>query len=147
MLIIQPYTQEGAVMFLNCLYVGIGGFIGCVSRYLLSLVNWPSIGSLPFATLLVNIVGSFIIGIIVAFVARGFIETGSLTQLLLQVGFCGGFTTLSTFSAESMTLVNQGLYLQFIIYASLTFVLGVCACAAGMYFASVFTGSANGISL
>lgn len=86
----------------NFLLVGIGGALGSMGRYGLSLIA-SSIGWSALAgTLTANVLGSFVIGLIYsACVSESW-------QLMLTVGFCGGFTTFSTFSHQSLTLMQQG---------------------------------------
>lgn len=86
----------------NIIAVGLGGAVGAMMRYgmtlLGSLLQWP--GNMP--TFLVNVLGSFLIGLLTACCEQG------TWLLLLTVGMCGGFTTFSTFSAQSLTLIQQG---------------------------------------
>jgi CrcB protein len=124
---------NGFNILINCLCVGAGGFIGCICRYLLGLLEWPHLADLPVVTFSINIAGSFIIGVIVACVLGGILGAGSPLQLFLQVGFCGGFTTLSTFSVEALSLLQGGHPGEFALYAIATFALSILACAAGMY--------------
>jgi len=87
--------------------VGIGGFIGSVSRYYSQQIVskfFPS--TLPYGTLTVNIVGCFLIGVIYALSEEGNILTPEW-RLFLATGFCGGFTTFSTFSYESIKLIQD----------------------------------------
>lgn len=88
--------------------VGAGGFAGSVARYWLSGYVQNGINSeFPAGTLTVNVVGSLLLGLIMsASLDRGWI--GPETRLLLTTGFCGGFTTMSTFSYESVVLLGQG---------------------------------------
>lgn len=91
---------------LNCIYVGIGGFIGAVLRYLISLVPITR-GSFPVNTFITNIIGAVIIGIIIARTGRS--DTLSPEKvLILKTGLCGGLTTFSTFSAETWSLLQSG---------------------------------------
>jgi CrcB protein len=89
------------------LLVGAGGFIGSVLRYLISYYfSIHSSSVFPFGTLIVNLLGSFVIGIII-----GAFTTGHLSQnmrLLLATGVCGGFTTFSSFSYEFFSLLEHG---------------------------------------
>ena len=82
---------------LNCLFVGIGGFIGSVCRYLIGLIPVSENTEFPIKTLCVNVIGSFLIGLI-AFSVQGGKNIDPRMVLLLKVGICGGFTTFSTFS-------------------------------------------------
>lgn len=110
----------------NCLFVGIGGAIGSVTRYLTGLIPIKSQNSFPLTTLIINVLGAFCIGIIVAIAgrAKGF---DPKLLLLLKVGFCGGFTTFSTFSLETVGLLQKGSYFTAGIYMALSFVLCIFA--------------------
>src|SRR5699024_3930334 len=94
-------------MFKNILLVGIGGFAGSVGRYLLArYIELRVLTSFPFGTFAVNIIGCFIIGLRYGLTLRGTVSPN--IRFLLATGFCGGFTTFSTFSMESMTLLQDG---------------------------------------
>lgn len=112
------------------LAVAGGGAVGSVARYLIGVVveRWSS--AFPVSTLLINVVGSFLIGLF----ARLF-EAPDHNQLLrvaLIVGLCGGFTTFSTFSAETVTLLQQGKAGRAALYVTLSIVAGVFATIAGL---------------
>lgn len=111
--------------------VGAGGFIGSVARYLLSdAVQSRLLTSFPFGTMTVNLIGCFIIGIIYALS-----ETSNLApeyRILIATGFCGGFTTFSSFSFESLTLLQDNQYLYATLYAGLSLVLGLLAAFVGV---------------
>ena len=94
-------------MFLNCIAVGAGGFLGAVSRYLMGMIPFLQKGSLPYHTLLINVLGAVLIGIVVKTADSTEILNPS-TVLFLKVGICGGFTTFSTFSLESLDLLQSG---------------------------------------
>ncbi len=113
------------------LLVGFGGFVGSVLRYLVSKLNlyWQFL-SLPMGTLLVNILGSFVIGLLVGVSAKSEIISPDL-RLLLMVGFCGGFTTFSSFSNENMMLVQNGQILTALLYTGLSLLLGFFAVYLG----------------
>lgn len=113
------------------LYVFIGGGLGSVCRYLVS--RWASgmIASFPAGTFLVNIAGCFLIGFLVFYTQRA--EAGSAPwRLLLVTGFCGGFTTFSTFSLENAELLSDHRALMFLFYTFLSIVLGLAATYLGM---------------
>ncbi len=109
----------------NCLLVGIGGFCGAMLRYLLSLVPLPASGSFPIHTGIINILGSFAIGVI--FALSGENQHAPQLVLLLQVGICGGFTTFSTFSLDLFKLAQYSGPGLAILYAALCILL--CAAA------------------
>lgn len=112
--------------------VAVGGALGSVARYLLGafIQDRVSIG-LPVGTLVINVVGSLLLGF---FMALG-LETTALTpevRFFLTTGFCGGFTTFSTFSYETYRLIEDAEYGTAGIYAVASVVLSVFACALGM---------------
>lgn len=88
--------------------VGLGGLVGSLCRYWLAgfVQQWNG-SEFPLGTLVVNVVGSFVIGLVFALsLDRGLINAN--IRLLLTTGFCGGFTTMSTFSFETMALLRDG---------------------------------------
>jgi len=92
----------------RALLVGTGGFIGSIARYWFGGVvqRWTGT-SFPAGTLAVNIVGSFILGVVLALSFDRDLVSPNV-RLLLGVGFCGGFTTMSTFSYETVALLREG---------------------------------------
>lgn len=117
-------------MFSNCLFVGAGGAAGAVCRYLMGLIPWLQRGAFPLPTLLINLLGAFLIGLI-AQRAGGSTGMDPNLVLLLKVGFCGGFTTFSTFSLESLSLLESGRWGLFTLYAGLSLVLCIAGVALG----------------
>lgn len=99
-------TADGKGMK-NVLLVGAGGFAGSVVRYLVALAVPFAAGGFPFATLSVNLFGSFLIGFISELALSTTIVSPE-TRLLLTTGFCGGFTTFSTAMYETMGLARDG---------------------------------------
>ena len=87
----------------NILLVALGGALGSVCRYLLSKL---SLGTFPWGTLTVNILGSLLIGLLTGLMLRGSVSPEM--KLLLVTGFCGGFTTFSTFANESFGMMKAG---------------------------------------
>lgn len=96
-------------MGLNIICVGIGGFIGSILRYLISVNGRTVLGFIPFGTLLVNIIGGFFIGIIMDI--NNTYTMNSSIKLFLTTGLMGGLTTFSTFSFETISLFSQGKYI------------------------------------
>ena len=115
-------------MLVNCLAVGVGGFVGSVLRYLIG--NAIPNDAFPWATLAINVVGSFALAAIAGLALRGTIDNGNLS-LMLRVGLCGGFTTMSTFSLEVVDLASRGAWLSTLGYVTLTCALCVAASYAG----------------
>src|SRR5574344_734334 len=107
---------------MNILLVACGGAIGASLRYCAGLI--PAKGNALLITMVINILGSFFIGLIVC-VASPIIKLSPKTTLFLKTGFCGGFTTFSTFSLETFTLFECGRYIAGSLYvlASLAFSL------------------------
>jgi CrcB protein len=113
--------------------IGLGGFLGSVSRYIIvKSVNEKVHSLFPYGTLTVNIVGSFLLGIIYMIAMRkiGLSENG---RLFLGVGFCGGFTTFSAFAMENFSLIDQKMMGTSLLYISLSVVTGILAFAAGVW--------------
>lgn len=88
--------------------VAIGGLVGCVGRYWLAgIVQSVTTQDFPAGTLAVNIIGSFVIGVVMTLsLDRGVLDDD--LRILLTTGFCGGFTTMSTFSYETLSLLRDG---------------------------------------
>ncbi len=89
--------------------VGIGGMLGSIARFWLSATVQSAVGGTPFpyGTLTVNIIGSFILGIVMTLQMERELISPEI-RVLLGAGFCGGFTTMSTFSYETMWLLGDG---------------------------------------
>ena len=113
-------------MFTNCIAVGIGGAFGAVCRYLLGLLPLRSGTGFPATTLGINIFGAFIIGLLMALVEKD-AHLNPYLLMILKVGFCGGFTTFSTFSMEAFTLMREGKVLTSLIYMLLSVFLCLLA--------------------
>ena len=112
--------------------VFIGGGFGSIFRYLLTkYLNSPVTG-IPYGTFAANIIGSLLIGIILGFAAKNESLSESHT-LLLATGFCGGFTTFSTFAYENHVFLKSGDFASFAIYTIASFTLGFLAVFLGMY--------------
>lgn len=114
--------------FLNCISVGAGGMIGSVLRYLLSLLPIRHSSGFPLVTLGVNVLGAFLIGLIVTLAGKN-ANLDPRALLFLQVGVCGGFTTFSSFALETHTLLQGGKLITAICYICLSVALCVCATA------------------
>lgn len=115
----------------ECLLVGLGGGIGAILRYLLSTI--PLKSDFPFMTLLINILGAILIGMVVSLSMKQNILSPD-TVLFLKTGVCGGFTTFSTFSLESLTLLEQHKPVVAISYMILSLLL----CLLGVFLGKSF---------
>ncbi|GAB4254981.1 MAG: fluoride efflux transporter CrcB [Saprospiraceae bacterium] len=112
------------------LIVGAGSFVGGMLRYGIS--KWVQVKLLttyPFGTFTVNIVGCLIIGLLMGMSER--YNISSEWRLLLVTGFCGGFTTFSAFSIETMALLRDAQYLPAFLYIAGSVIIGVLAAFAG----------------
>ena len=115
-------------MLKDLFLVGAGSFFGGIARYLVSYCMKGVGSGFPWATFTVNVVGCLLIGLLWAFFSR--CHAPSLS-LFLEVGFCGGFTTFSTFSKESLALIQTGDYSSFVLYALGSVALGLLALFGG----------------
>lgn len=118
-------------MLKQILLIGFGGFAGSVARYFVYRLNtsveWFSI---PVGTLLVNVLGSLLIGFLVGISEKSPILTLEL-RMFLMVGLCGGFTTFSSFTGENMMLMRNGQFLSLFLYTGLSILLGFTAVYLG----------------
>lgn len=120
-------------MMKNLVLVGIGGAAGSIARYLCAVaVNAIYTIRFPAATLLVNVLGCFIMGLLYALTERTSVVPPHY-RLLLGTGFCGGFTTFSTFAFENMDLIRTGDTTFFLLYVLGSLVLGIGAVFAGFF--------------
>ena len=111
--------------------IGTGSFLGGISRFLTSrLIQNTIISSFPYGTFVVNILGCFLIGLFYGLSERGTLMT-SEWRMFLTVGFCGGFTTFSTFANENVALLKDGNIISFALYTSLSVFLGILATYLG----------------
>ena len=117
-------------MIKDIVFVGIGSGIGGICRYLISLSMSHPHGSFPWGTFSVNIVGCLLIGILWGLTSRCQ-HLAPAFSLLFMVGFCGGFTTFSTFSKEGLMMLQNNNYALFALYIIGSVALGIAAVALG----------------
>jgi len=118
-------------MFKTILIIGSGGFIGSVARYYVSRLNLHvDFFSIPVGTLLVNVLGCFVIGFLTGIADKSAILTVEW-RMFLMVGICGGFTTFSSFANENLMLLHNGLMLSILLYTGLSILLGFTAVYLG----------------
>ncbi len=109
----------------------LGGAIGSALRYGLAvgLQGWLHVGGFPWWTFAANILGSFLIGLVMAGFLNGSLAEGS--RLFLAVGILGGFTTFSSFSYETLSLIQRGEGVKALVYVAASVVLGLLAVTLG----------------
>jgi len=112
------------------LLIFLGGGFGSVIRYAVSKYLNNADNCIPYGTLLVNIIGSFIIGTVIGLSLKDGIDNNQ--TLFFAVGFAGGFTTFSTFAFENATLIEDGNYVHLALYISASIILGVAAVFLGL---------------
>ena len=120
------------------LLIALGGAFGASFRFYISqlILNWLGKG-FPFATLAVNISGSLIMGALYGLIEQNVIEV-SVYRTLIGIGFLGAFTTFSTFSLDTLLLIQQGDIFKATINILLNISLCIFAAALGMYIVSIF---------
>ena len=116
----------------QALLVFVGGGFGSVARYLLG--KWLNTveRAIPYGTLMANVLGSLLIGLILGYL----VKTANVSEshsLLLATGFCGGFTTFSAFAYENHLFLKNGDYLNLLFYLIGSLVLGISAVFLGLY--------------
>lgn len=116
-------------MFQSLIWVGLGGMLGSMARFLAG--QMIKVNGFPLSTLLVNLIGSLLIGWLMARAGREMLTNDA--RLLLVVGLCGGFTTLSALSWENLQFLQAGKYLYCLGYTLATVAGGLLLTALGYY--------------
>ncbi|HLV51700.1 MAG TPA: fluoride efflux transporter CrcB [Flavobacterium sp.] len=112
---------------MNILFLAIAGGLGTIFRYGIS--KWISYDQFPIATLCINSLGSFVLG----FLFVKYALNQPQWYLIFGMGFCGGFTTYSTFSLDMYKMIVNAQYINFALYLFATVILGLIAVFAGAY--------------
>ena len=115
-------------MIKSLLLVGAGGALGSIARYAVSMLFAHYAISAHWATLVVNVVGSLLIGLAIPLLSGG-------AHLIAVMGFCGGFTTFSTFSSQAVQLFQNGERLAATAYVAVSFVVSIAMVLLGTYVA------------
>lgn len=115
------------------LYIGIGGCLGANARYWLGEYlnkRWGT--TFPYATFVVNITGSFFLGLFITFITERYIISNPHLRFLVAIGFIGSYTTFSTFGYETFALAGAGSYFQALLNVGLNLFVGFVAVCLGV---------------
>lgn len=124
-------------MMTKIFFLGLGGALGSICRYLISALSNKTLGyNFPWGTLAVNLLGCFFIGIVWALLEEKHMSFN--LKLFVFTGFFGGFTTFSAFAIENVSLMRQGAVIPSIAYIAATNILGVVLVFAGFSLVKAF---------
>lgn len=127
--------------------IALGGALGSVARYWIALWMLPFSRSLPWGVIGINVAGSFLIGVFGTLtLAAGRLPAPEWVRLLVMVGFCGGFTTFSSFSLQTLDLLRAGAWNRALLNVGLSVVLCLLAVAVGHAAAARLNGHAVAIA-
>ena len=133
--------------FTTTLIVMLGGALGTLARYAVSVLALPYSRQLPWGTIVINITGSFVIGLFGTLtLAHGRFPVSENMRLFVMIGLCGGYTTFSSFSLQTLDLIRSGAVMRAMINIVVSVVLCVAATACGHLIASRFNGGAREIA-
>ena len=119
------------------IYLAIGGLTGTFARYFLAGAVYELLGTrFPYGTLIVNLTGCFIIGVLTTIAENKFLLNPN-TRVLLMIGFCGAFTTFSTFIFETSNLIRDGETLRAFINVILSVIIGFIVFRIGMFLGDI----------
>jgi len=117
--------------------VFVGGGLGSMLRYIISIATRPITVSFPYATLIANLIGCFVLGALIGFMGAK-TATFSNTYLLFAVGFCGGLTTFSSLTLENMRFIEQGQLFNLVLYTIFSFAFSLIFLYLGMLLHRIF---------
>jgi fluoride exporter len=119
------------VIMINLLYVAFGGAIGAGFRYFLKSIIFTKTGDFPWSTFVINLTGSFLIGLLWG-LSRHF-SISENVKVFLFAGILSSFTTFSAFSLENLQMIQEGKYLYTGLYICASVFIGLLACGSGLY--------------
>ncbi|NOG71591.1 fluoride efflux transporter CrcB [Roseicella sp. DB1501] len=127
--------------FATCLIVMLGGAFGTLARYAVSVLALPISRELPWGTIIINVTGSFLIGLFGTLtLAHGRYPVSENLRLFVMIGFCGGYTTFSSFSLQTLDLLRSGAVLR----AGVNILASVALCVAGVALGHALAAQMNG---
>lgn len=133
--------------FYTCLIVMAGGALGTFARYAVSVLAMPISRGLPWGTIIINITGSLVIGFFSALtLANGRFPVSDTMRLFVIVGFCGGYTTFSSFSLQTLDLLRSGAVVRACINVAASVVLCIAAVAVGHFMATRINSGASDVA-
>ncbi len=133
--------------FTSCLVVILGGAIGTFLRYAVSVLALPISRHLPWGTILINVSGSFVIGLFGTLtLAGGRFPASENLRLFVMIGLCGGYTTFSSFSLQTLDLLRGGAVARAALNVALSVALCIAAVAAGHLAAARANGGARQVA-
>jgi CrcB protein len=133
--------------FSTCFLIMLGGAVGTLLRYLISVLTSTTTHELPWSTIGINIAGSFLIGFFGTLtLSHGRFPVSENVRLLVMVGLCGGFTTFSSFSLQTFDLLRNGYIVRAAVNVVGSVVLCLCAVALGHAIAAHFNDHAQQVA-
>ncbi len=129
--------------FFTCLLIALGGALGTIARYLVSVATKPISQGIPWGTIGINVSGSFVIGLFGTLtLANGRFPVSENTRLFVMIGLCGGYTTFSSFSLQTLDLLRNGAMLRASVNVIGSVILCVLAVSVGHLIAAQLNGHA-----
>lgn len=124
----------------DILLVALGGSIGALLRYFTNLFisNFISIDKINISTIVVNILGSFILGMFLGLINRYTLSIANELKLFFAIGICGSYTTFSTFIMDAYSLIIRGDYISVAIYFIISIVISMIFIGLGLYLSSIY---------
>jgi CrcB protein len=133
--------------FTNCIIIMIGGALGTLARYVISVAALPISGRLPWGAIIINITGSMVIGFFGTLtLGNGRYPASEAVRLFVMIGLCGGFTTFSSFSLQTLDLLRTGSVTRAAVNVGASVILCIAAVALGHIVASHLNGGAARIA-